>query len=254
MRPRRRPVLLQAVGRVDPQSARSSPRRPLVESIPTFIEWICHDASMSHFEHTDAAYWRDYDGLQGRKHQLLGRYLEAWFPILAASNGLLLYVESHAGRGRHDTGDAGSPIVVLERLLRHTHLQRILSGCEIGLHLFENNETNAARLEAEIAQFPRPAQINVKVYREDHAAALSRILDEVESEGTRLAPSFAFVDPYGYRLSLALLNRFLNAGTNELMLNFMSRYVDIAIKADDKFEILDALFGGHAWFEVRSIA
>src|SRR2546423_12529799 len=189
---------------------------------------------MNHFEHTDAAYWRDYDGLQGRKHQLLGRYLDAWFPILSSSHGLLLYVESHAGRGRHDTGDAGSPIVVLERLLRHRLRDGILRRCEICLHLFENNEAHAARLDAEIKKSPRPPEIKVQIYPEDHAAALTRILDSVEASGERLAPSFAFVDPYGYKLSMALLNRFLRAGTNELMLNFISRYVDIAIMADNK--------------------
>jgi len=208
----------------------------------------------THFDHTDATYWADYDGLQGRKHQLLARYLDAWFPILATRQGLILYVDSHAGRGIHDTGDVGSPILALRRLLSHSHRERILRGCTVGFHLFENNDHNAAILDSEIQKLgDLPSRVKVKVYREDYAAALTEILDQLVTDGTRLAPSFAFVDPYGYSLSGALLNRFLNAGTTELLLNFMSHYVDIAIKADDKDARLDALFHTPSWRDLRGI-
>jgi three-Cys-motif partner protein len=206
-------------------------------------------------DHTDAMYWADYDGLQDRKHKLLARYLDAWFPILATRQGLIMYVESHAGRGVHETGDAGSPIVALRRLLNHSQRERILRGCTVGFHFFENNPTNAAILEAEVQKLSdRPERVKVNVYGEDYAAALTELLDELEADGTRLAPSFAFVDPYGYSLSGALLNRFLKAGTTELLLNFMSRYIDIAIKATDKDELLDRLFQTPSWRELRAIA
>jgi three-Cys-motif partner protein len=208
-----------------------------------------------HFDHTDATYWADYDGLQDRKHRLLARYLDAWFPILATRQGLILYIESHAGRGIHDTGDAGSPIVALRRLLNHNQRERILRGCTVGFHLFESNATNAATLEAEVRKFGElPTNLKVRVHPEDHAARVVEMLDQLDADGVELAPSLAFVDPYGYSLSGALLNRFLKAGTTELLLNFMSKYIDIAIKATDKDEILDALFQTRQWRDLRAIA
>jgi three-Cys-motif partner protein len=47
------------------------------------------------------------------KHEILGRYLQAWTPILSAS-GLphILYIDGFAGPGRYDGGEDGSPWLV----------------------------------------------------------------------------------------------------------------------------------------------
>src|SRR5438876_298121 len=134
-------------------------------------------------ESTNVAYWRDYDGLQKTKHKLLGRYLDAWFPILSTSGeGLLLYVDCHAGRGRHETGQAGSPVLVLDKLLKHKLRDQILSRCRVHLHLFETHAGNAEGLEREMAGFADlPSKIKWKVHRKDYAQELSRALDALES-------------------------------------------------------------------------
>jgi len=42
------------------------------------------------------------------KHQILGRYLHAWFPILGRFNRKLVYVDGFAGPGCYLDGEPGS--------------------------------------------------------------------------------------------------------------------------------------------------
>ena len=202
----------------------------------------------------DDHYWRDYDGLQAVKHRILGDYLDAWFPILSTFGGHLLYLDCHAGRGRHETGDPGSPILVLERLRHHTLGRQILRRVIINCHFFERSQSNADRLEDEIAQLGRlDSRIRTWVHPTDYEAGLSQILDRLESTGTGLPPSFAFIDPYGFKLSMKFMNRVLRAGRTETLINFMCRYVDMAVHVPDKTAILDELFGTRDWHHLSAI-
>lgn len=213
---------------------------------------MAEDSSRSH---TDEGYWRDYDGLQAVKHRILGRYLDAWFAKLSTFRGQLLYLDCHAGRGRHETGDPGSPILVLRRLLRHRFRETIFERVQVTCHLFELEERNARRLVQEIERLgPLPDRLHVHVHPADYEEALSRTLDELERSGAELPPSFAFVDPYGFKLSMEFLNRLLNAGRTETLINFMYRYIDMAMTRPSMKPILDRLFGTPEWSGLPSIA
>lgn len=203
---------------------------------------------------TAEQYWKDYDGLQAVKHRILARYLDAWFAILSKIRGQLLYLDCHAGRGRHTSGDAGSPILVLEKLLGHQHRRRILERVAIACHFFELNESNANQLGHEITKIgPLPSRITTHVHPTDYESALSQVLDRLKRTGTELPPSFAFIDPFGFKLSMQFMNRLLNAGRTETLINFMYRYVDMALRVPDKSTILNELFGSSEWRSLASI-
>ena len=89
---------------------------------------------------TDERYWQNYDGLQVAKHKILEYYLAGWFPKLCSWQGRVLYIDCHAGRGRHKTGHHGSPILALNLLLKHSYLEKILSDTEINFFLFEKDD------------------------------------------------------------------------------------------------------------------
>ena len=202
----------------------------------------------------DEEYWKDYDGLQDVKHRILARYLNGWFPILSTFKGELLYLDCHAGRGRHATGDPGSPILVLQQLRDHRLLQHILSRVAIACHFFEVSQSNAERLRQEIENVGlRHSRIAVHVHSTDYEAALSQVLDRLDEAGWHLPPSFAFIDPYGFKLSMQLMNRVLKAGRTETLINFMYRYVDMAVPRRPMAGILDKLFGVRDWRDLREI-
>ena len=47
------------------------------------------------------------------KHEILQRYLEAWFPILSSYHHRIVYIDGFAGPGRYKGGELGSPIIAL---------------------------------------------------------------------------------------------------------------------------------------------
>jgi three-Cys-motif partner protein len=64
-------------------------------------------------------YWGDYTNLQYVKHKLIREYLNGWFPKLGLWSERINYFDTHAGRGKYRTGEAGSPVVAIDTLLRH---------------------------------------------------------------------------------------------------------------------------------------
>jgi len=203
---------------------------------------------------TDENYWRSYGGLQNAKHIILRKYLGAWFPILASWNGKVLYIDCHAGRGRHKTRHPGSPLIALQLLLRHRAKDAILKGCEVFFVFFENNRENYDDLCREVEALGElPDGIDVHAYCEDYETTLRRICDETRSRGRKLAPSFAFVDPYGFTLSMETLNTLLSFPASELLVNFMFRHVDMAIRNVSQEENMDRLFGTEEWRALQGI-
>ena len=197
---------------------------------------------------TNEKYWAEYDGLQHAKHQILRRYLGGWFPILASWHGRVLYIDCHAGRGRHDTGQEGSPILALRLLLEHRSRNRILANTEVSFIFFEINEANCIHLNQEIDSIGQlPDGIEVSLSRGDYEERIYEIVRDLHEQGKRLAPTFAFVDPYGFCLSMELLNSLLEFPRCELLINFMYRYIDMAIHNLAQTDNMDILFGCPDW-------
>lgn len=205
---------------------------------------------------TNEEYFGDYDGLQYAKHSILRNYLNAWFPILTSASGRVLYIECNAGMGRHKTGEEGSPIIALKCLLEHPLCGRIIAKSEVSFLFFEKKKSNADALEAEIAALGLPEGIDPTLIRDDYEKNLSETLDSLEEKGGKLAPAFAFVDPYNYSISMDLLNRLLSFNKCELFINFMYRYINLAIHhpSQEAFAAkLDNLFGTFQWHYLRDI-
>ncbi len=53
------------------------------------------------------------------KHEILSRYLGAWFPILINKFHCACIIDGFAGPGEYERGEAGSPLLMLQVLLRH---------------------------------------------------------------------------------------------------------------------------------------
>ena len=203
---------------------------------------------------TDENYWAQYDGLQNAKHSILQKYLDGWFPILSTWNGKVLYIDCHAGRGRHKRGQEGSPILAIRRLLDHTYRDRILDSTEVHFIFFEINPENYELLMKEIKTLEGlPSHIHVKTYCRDYEATLQRTFEDLKIRNQMLAPTFAFVDPYGFSLSMNLLNTLLSFPKCELFINFMYRYVEMAIFQEEQATNMDNLFGSSKWQNFKVI-
>lgn len=203
---------------------------------------------------TDDKYWAEYDGLQYAKHQLLNKYLAGWFPILASWHGRVLYLDCHAGRGRHKTGHEGSPVLALRTLLQHRQRSQILASTEVCFVFFEINRTNYTCLCTEIGSLGKlPDGVMIQPFQGDYEAKLWEVIEDLRQRRQQLAPALAFVDPYGFTLSMELLNALLEFHKCELLINFMHRYVDMALHNPAQTDNLDLLFGCPNWRQLTAI-
>jgi three-Cys-motif partner protein len=106
------------------------------------------------------------------KHELIRCYLNGWYPKLSTWARRVLYVDTHAGRGRYESGDPGSPVVALQTLLHHSYRDKLLNASEFNFLSIERDPANLAALEAELSQLkPFPARVNVETSEGDASSA-----------------------------------------------------------------------------------
>jgi three-Cys-motif partner protein len=154
----------------------------------------------------------------GAKHQILGRYLDAWFPILGKYNRKLVYIDGFAGPGCYLDGEPGSPIVALQSALRHKDM---LTG-QPEFWLIEERPDRVAQLETEISRLTIPINFIIKFECGTFAEKFKSALDTSDRDGTRLAPTFALIDPFGFSgIPYDLIKRVLLRNKCEVLITFM---------------------------------
>jgi three-Cys-motif partner protein len=182
------------------------------------------------------------------KHDMLASYLGGWFPIMASWNGRLLFLDGFAGRGRYNDGSEGSPLIALRRLLDHRHMPQ-MTDREFGFYFVEADPENAAHLEEELEALkaekaPWPANVSFEVVNAEFDVTARTILDYLREQKANLAPTFAFVDPFGYSgLPLDLLAELLAYPKTELFVNFMVGHVQRFIGRAGQEDAIRSLFG-----------
>lgn len=204
---------------------------------------------------TNPSYWTDYTNLQRVKHSIIRRYLNGWFPMLGSWSGRIVYLDTHAGRGRHDTGDMGSPIVAIKTLLEHNYSSEIFKRCEVVFSFIETDEKNCKLLESEIdASGKLPKGVKIDVICADCFDAIRGIIEDLDASSRRMAPAFVFVDPYGFKVPIDVLVELMKFERVELFVNVIWRELGMAIKqrkiTTGMRETLNMIFGGDEWEEL----
>lgn len=178
-------------------------------------------------------YWAEYSNLQHVKHKLIREYLKGWFPkVTLGPTGCrrLLYIDTHAGRGKHQTGELGSPLVALTTLLEHTSRNQMLQNTEVRFYFIEGDEENATALKAELSGHAVPNNVFAEVESGGCFQIIETAVADIEKDGKRMAPAFFFVDPYGFKLPGNLLRKLLSYPKVELFVNVIWRELDMAIQ------------------------
>ncbi len=179
------------------------------------------------------------------KHQILRWYLQAWFPILGKYNGRVVYFEGFAGPGEYEGAEPGSPLVALDAAIE----QSAFLSNEVVFYLVEANEARADHLRCRIEERRKeglPSGFSFEVRHAEFASELGSILDELDRNGLTPAPTFAFIDPFGFKgLPMTLIHRLLQYPKTEAFINFPLNRVNQFISApNDKVQVeMVDLFG-----------
>lgn len=162
------------------------------------------------------------------KHELLRRYLGAWFPILtyAGYHGRVMFLDGFAGPGIYSNGEPGSPIIALNTLVNHRVFGE-LGRTEFVFMFVESDPARCESLRAEIERFwerqgGQPRNVKVHVIDSTFADVAGELLDQMHEQKKTLAPTFAFIDPFGWKgVPLALIADLLSYDRCEVLFNFM---------------------------------
>lgn len=92
------------------------------------------------------------------KHEILRRYLGAWFPILGKYNQRVVYIDGFSGPGRYKRGEPGSPVIALREALKHSVR---LSNINLTFLFMDERADRIEHLENELANFSIPNNFSV---------------------------------------------------------------------------------------------
>jgi three-Cys-motif partner protein len=181
------------------------------------------------------------------KHRILRRYLGAWFPTMNRESRVV-YLDGFAGPGRCTAGEPGSPIIALETA--KTHPARLSD--ELVFLFIEQRRDRADHLEREIKALNIPVNFQKDVRCGDFAPTLTKLLDDIDQGKSRLAPTFAMIDPFFEGIPLTLMKRLLTNPKCEvfvsLMVSYMNRFLDHP--SDGVRAHIREVFGGEEPFTV----
>lgn len=189
------------------------------------------------------------------KHTILRVYLEAWLPIMGIRwNARLVMVDGFAGPGVYEGGEPGSPLIMLNAFLEHRARDRIKA--ELVYVFIEEDSERVESLKRQIAALGElPSQLRVTVLPGRYEEKFAEVLDSVESANVHLAPTFAFIDPFGYSdAPMTLTGRFLQFDRCEVLMYVPLPDVNRFIARAGQETALNSLFGGSDWEAVKPLS
>ncbi len=187
------------------------------------------------------------------KHQILRAYLEAWIPIMSRWNDRLLLIDGFAGPGRYEGGEEGSPLIMLRTLLNHrdfvTNRRTTFSFLFI-----EQDHDRIEHLRGEIQRLGAlPANIRVIPPVEANFTDVMGTLFE-RIKGLALVPTFAFVDPFGYRdTAIGLTGRILSFPKCEVLIYVPLYNIARFVTEAGQETVLTSLYGDDGWKAARHV-
>ena len=181
------------------------------------------------------------------KHELLDKYLGGWLRILGSAHGRLVIVDGFAGRGIYPDGSESSPLVILQRAAEIVDAgwvgQVTCAFVEIDVENFRNL--------ADILGSRGPQHSGVKVtgpYNDSFENIAEGLID---SAGDRFAPSFWFVDPFGFTgISFETVRRIMSLERSEVFVTLMLRDIGRFLGHADLEQAFDRLFGTREWLAI----
>lgn len=161
------------------------------------------------------------------KHEILSKYLGGWTNILGKFYKLNIF-DCFAGRGRFPDGSEGSPLIIIKTIARIREKMRRPNGAScVFIERSENNFQNLQEeINREIENSPQRYGdwLNVEWFNNEFANVASGIIDKY---GERLAPSFFFIDPFGFSgVPFEVIKNILSLRRTEVFMTFMVRDVN----------------------------
>lgn len=182
------------------------------------------------------------------KHEILRRYLQAWTPILTQGGyPEIMYIDGFAGPGKYSRGEDGSPVIALNAARN----QAVPPRTKLRFAFIERDLTRANSLKNFIEISDLPENLQVTVYPgESFETAFIGIARAYRSEGRPLPPTFAFIDPFGWKgVPFRIVQDIMRFTSCEVLVTFMYEEINRFLRLPNQEWNFDEFFGTRDWRE-----
>lgn len=174
------------------------------------------------------------------KHKILEAYLKAWFPIISRYNNVINYIDGFAGPGIYSKGEVGSPMIALNVANSHT---AELKG-KLHFIFIDEREDRAKNLNEEIKKLTLKQNFNVQVINGKFHEVVDDAIRNLEKDGKIIAPTFVFIDPFGFSgVPALLIDKLLQNSKVEVFINFAVDSINRFVGTEDADFHISELFG-----------
>ena len=151
------------------------------------------------------------------KHKILEAYLNAWFPIINKISRTINYIDGFAGPGIYSKGEPGSPIIALN--VANSHKTELIG--KLHFVFIEERKDRVVNLDEEIKKLTLKPNYNVHVINGKFHEVVHEALGNLKKDGKILAPTFVFIDPFGFSgIPAKIIEKFLSIPKVEVFINF----------------------------------
>jgi three-Cys-motif partner protein len=186
------------------------------------------------------------------KHVILRKYLNAWLPKITRYNGRVIICDGFAGPGIYSEGEKGSPIISLEALINHSY--RPSMKAEMKYIFIESDANRCKSLQKAIEAVDLPKSISLNILNQECEHAFAEILDYLDQKDSSLAPTFAFIDPFGISgVPLEIIQRLMAHRGCEVFITFMLGPLHRFITTPEFEPHCDRLFGCGDWRTAKTL-
>ncbi len=182
----------------------------------------------------------EYEEQTKRKHLVFQDYFDKWIKILGKFNNLN-YIDCYGGCGAYKDKDDqlcfGSPIIAIQTIKNN----QIKLNRNVSIVIIDSKKENLQNI-GKILEYLKLDISPAYVYS-DFDTAINKLLDKYPN----LAPTFFFVDPFGFSIKLSTLKRIMERPKSEIFLNFMFNGVNRFLTLPQNEKIFNELFGSNNW-------
>ncbi len=193
------------------------------------------------------------------KHEILRRYIQAWLPIMTTFNERVLVIDGFAGPGEYAGGEGGSPLIMIDAFLNHSYAP--IRQKEVVFIFIEKKQDRCDHLRQLLEQRKQkhqfPSRASYHVFQGTFKDTLTELLEYLDDKHLTMAPTFAFIDPFGYsHTPLDIIQGLMKHPKCEVLITFMYEEINRFLTANysTKAQQYNELFGTSGWQHIAKTA
>jgi three-Cys-motif partner protein len=170
------------------------------------------------------------------KTEIVTKYFDAWSSIMSTRAGSMNYIDLFSGPGRYEDGSESTPLLIIKKIIGSEKLRNSVAT------LFNDaNKDYTEQLQKEIDALEnveelayKPNVINMEIGEE--------IVELFKKK--RLAPTLAFIDPFGYKgLTSELIGSLIKDWGSDCIFFFNYNRINMGIRNPIVEDHMNAIFG-----------